>query len=162
MKNVARMIVALLAVAGTRQAFANDSASLAGTWKVVSYEMVSRATGVREAVRGEKPPGYAIFTPEGRMMVLITNEGRKPPASDQDRADLFQSMLAYTGTYRVEGDKWTTRVDAAANPAMVGTDQERSFELKNDRLQETTGLMPWGLHPERGLMRFVITYQRAR
>jgi hypothetical protein len=95
------------------------------------------------------------------MMVLITNEGRKAPGTDQDRADLFQSMVSYTGTYRVEGDTWTTRVDVAANPAMVGTDQDRSFRCQDDSLQETTGLMPWALHPERGLMRFVITYRRV-
>jgi len=151
-----------MALAATRPSIADDRSSVVGTWEVVSFEMVSPTTGAREAIRGNKPPGYTIFTPEGRMMVLITNEGRKAPTTDQDRADLFQSMVSYTGTYRVEGDKWTTRVDVAANPAMVGTDQERSFQLQDDRLQESTGLMPWALHPERGLMRFVITYRRVK
>lgn len=83
------------------------------------------------------------------MSVLITNEGRKPPSADQDRADLFQTMVAYTGTYRVEGNKWITKVDVAANPALVGTEHERSFQLTGDRLQESTGLRPWAIHPEK-------------
>jgi len=159
--NPAYKIALLAALAAARPSLATERSCVVGTWEVVSYEMVSPATGTQEAVRGDKPPGYTIFTPDGRMMVLITNEGRKAPGTDQDRADLFQSMVSYTGTYRVEGDTWTTRVDVAANPAMVGTDQDRSFRCQDDSLQETTGLMPWALHPERGLMRFVITYRRV-
>ena len=35
------------------------------------------------------PTGYIIFTPEGRMLVMVTDEGRKAATTDQDRADLF-------------------------------------------------------------------------
>ena len=159
---VALPIAAGIALAATQRSVANDRPSLVGTWQVVSYEMVSPSTGEREAVRGEHPTGYAIFTSEGRFMGIITNEGRKPPSTDQDRADLFQTMAAYTGTYRVDGDKWTTKVEVAANPALVGTEQERAFRLEGDRLQETTGLMSWPRHPERGMGRAVITYRRAK
>ena len=155
-------IALLLALAATRPSFADSPQGLVGTWEVVSFEAVSPTTGAREPARGEHPSGFTIFTPEGRMSVLITNDGRNAPSTDQDRVDLFQSMVAYTGTYRVEGDKWTTRVDVAANPALIGTEQERSFQLAGDRLQETTGLMSWALHPEKGRVQFVITYRRAR
>ncbi len=39
--------------------------------------------------------------------------------TDQDRADIFKNLVAYTGTYRVEGDKWITKVDVAGNPALL-------------------------------------------
>jgi hypothetical protein len=155
-------VALLLALAAARPTCADDRQSLVGTWQVVSFEAVSPKTGEREPARGEHPSGYTIFTPEGRMSVLITNAGRKAPSTDRDRTDLFQSMVAYTGTYRIEGDKWTTKVDVAANPALVGTEQERSFRLEGDRLQESTGLMQWALRPEKGTVQFVITYQRAR
>ena len=142
--------------------FAEDRPSVVGTWEVVSFEAVSPATGAREPARGQHPSGYTIFTPEGRMSVLITNDGRKAPSTDQDRAALFQSMVAYTGTYRIDGDKWTTKVDVAANPALLRTEQERSFQLQGDQLQESTGMMTWAIHPEKGLVRFVITYRRAK
>ena len=154
--------VLVLALAVTRPCFADDHQGLVGTWEVISFEMVSPATGERQSARGRKPPGYTIFTPDGRMSVLITNEGRKAPSTDQDRADLFQSMVAYVGRYRIEGDKRTTKVDVAANPALVGTEQERTFRLEGDQLQETTGLMPWVMHPEKGMVRFVIIYRRAK
>ena len=153
-------LVVALTTAGP--AHAEEPQSLLGTWQLVSFEMVSPTTHERASVRGEHPSGFTIFTPDGRMSVLITNEGRKAPSSDQDRADLFQSMVAYTGTYRVEGNKWITKVDVAANPALLGTEQARSFRLDGDTLQETTDLMPWAIHPEKGLVQFVISYSRAK
>src|SRR5271165_4356121 len=162
MQKFAWKIALAVALAAMRPSFADDRPSVVGTWEVVSYEMVSPTTGDRESTRGKIPPGYTIFTPEGRMMVLITNEGRNAPRTEQDRADLFQSMIAYAGTYRVEGDKWTTKVEVASNPALVGTEQERTFRLEGDQLQEITGLISWALHPEKGMVRFVITYRRAK
>jgi Lipocalin-like domain len=126
--------VLLLPLLFTQHSFAEDRPSLVGTWEVVTFEAVSPTTGEREPARGEHPSGYIIFTPEGRMSVLITNEGRKPP----------------------------TKVDVAANPALNGTEQRRSFQLTGDRLQESTDAVPWAIHPEKGLVKFVISYRRAK
>jgi ABC-type Fe3+ transport system substrate-binding protein len=45
---------------------------------------------------------------------------------------------AYTGMYRLEGDKWLTKVDVAWNPEWVGTEQTRFFKLDGDRLHVTS------------------------
>ena len=45
-----------------------------------------------------------------------------------------QTLNAYTGRYRVQGDKWITTVDGAWNVEWVGTEQERAFSLDRDRL----------------------------
>jgi hypothetical protein len=52
------------------------------------------------------------------MMVPIEGEGRKSPQTNEDRAILRQTMLAYTGMYRIEGDKWITKVDVSWNAFM--------------------------------------------
>jgi hypothetical protein len=130
-----------------------------GIWRLVSFQAEYQATGQREDTRGKNPTGYIIFTPEGRMMVVITNEGRKAPKTDQDRADLFNAVVAYTGTYRIEGDKWKTNVDVSWNPAQVGTEQPRFFRVDGDRLQEMTD---WSDRPGKGMGRTVITYERAK
>jgi hypothetical protein len=93
------------------------------------------------------------------MAVVITGEGRKAPTTDQDRAGLFKSLVAYTGPYRVDGAKWITTVEVSANPASVGTEQARAFEISGDRLQEKTA---WAAQPDNRMARFVITYQRAK
>jgi len=41
-------------------------------------------------------------------------------------------MIAYTGRWRVEGDRIVTRVEAAWQPAWVGTDQIRQFTFDGD------------------------------
>jgi hypothetical protein len=38
-------------------------------------------------------------------------------------AELFTTLIAYAGTYRLEGDKWTTKVEVAWIPEWVGTEQ---------------------------------------
>lgn len=139
--------------------FADDRAKVLGVWRLVSFELEFQATGEREHVRGKNPTGFIIFTPEGRMMVVLTNEGRKAPKTDQDRADLFNAMVAYTGLYRIEGDKWITKVDVSGNPALVGTEQARFFRVDGDRLQEMT---QWSVRPEKGMGRAVITWERAK
>jgi hypothetical protein len=108
---------------------------------------------------GKSPTGYILFLPEGRMAVVITAESRKVPTTDQDRADLFNSLVAYTGKYRVDGDKWVTTVDVSANPAWVGTEQTRTFRLTGDQLQEITA---WFARPDNRIARAVITYERAK
>jgi hypothetical protein len=86
--------------------FADDRDKILGTWRVVSWENEWQATGEREQVYGKNPTGYLIFTPEGRFMCVLTGEGRTAPKTDEDRAALLKSVVAYTGMYRLEGDKW--------------------------------------------------------
>ncbi len=108
---------------------------------------------------GKSPNGYILFLPEGRMAVVITGDGRKAPTTDQDRAELYNSLVAYTGTYRVDGDKWITTVEVSANPAWVGTEQTRTFRVTGNRLQEMTA---WFARPDNRMARAVITYKLVK
>jgi len=139
---------------------AGSAKKLLGSWKLVSFEVVWQATGEREFPFGKNPTGYMIFAPQGRMMVLTTAEGRKAPQTDQDRADLFKSMIAYTGIYRVEGDKCFVKYDVAFNPAWIGSEVMRLFKFDGDRLQVTT--MPPTPQPQKGMGRAILTYERAK
>jgi Lipocalin-like domain len=137
-----------------------DRTPLVGMWRLVSFQRDYQATGEREYPMGNSPTGYILFLPEGRMAVVITGEGRKVPTTDQDRAGLFNTLVAYTGPYRVDGAKWITTVEVSANPAAVGTEQTRAFEISvSDRLQEMTA---WAARPDNRMARFVITYERAK
>ena len=153
------LVVLGLFLVAVQPCFADDREKILGTWRLVSFEAEDQATGEREHVRGKNPTGFIIFTREGRMMVVLTNEGRKAPKTDQDRAGLFNAMVAYTGSYRIEGDKWITKVDVAANPALLGTEQARFFRVDGNRLQEIT---QWSVRPEKGMGRSVITWERAK
>ena len=147
----------LLVAAAT--SFAADKDVLVGTWRLVSFEREYQATAEREYPMGKTPTGYILFPAEGPMAVVITGEGRKPPTTDQDRAGLLNSLVAYTGPYRVDGERWVTSVDVSANPAWVGTEQTRSFRVSGNRLQEMTA---WVARPDNRMARAVITYERAK
>jgi hypothetical protein len=140
----------------------DDRAKILGIWRLVSFEVEYQATGEKEPLLGKNPTGYIIFTPEGRAMLILTGEGRKTPNSDQDRADLLKSMFAYTGMYRIEGDKWITKVDVSWNPAWVGTEQVRFFRFDGDRLYVISAWAQSVLRPERGMARGIVTFERAK
>lgn len=141
---------------------ADDSARLHGLWRLVAYEVESQSTGRKDPVMGQHPTGHAAFTPQGRVFFVFTGEGREPAVTNQERAALLDSLIAYTGTYRVEGDQWITRVDAAWNPQWVGTEQARTFRLDGERLQILT---PWRVMPnwpEKGTTRSIVTLEREK
>ena len=145
-----------------RPSFADDSTRVLGTWKLISYEFEVQSTGERQPIWGKNPTGYIIFTPEGLFMAVLTGEGRKSPNTDQDRAELFNTMFAYTGRYRIEGDKWITKVDVAWLPARVGTEQVRYFKFEGDRLQVITAWMPPLTPAQQGTGRGVLTFERVK
>ncbi len=103
-----------------------------------------------------------IFTPEGRVFFIFTGEGRNPAKTIQERADLLSSQVAYTGTYRIEGDKWVTKVEVAWNLEWVGTEQTRSFKVDGNHLKILT---PWRVMPnwpDKGMQRSIVTLERAK
>lgn len=159
MLNAKWLVVLVSLIVAAPPSLANDRAPIVGNWRLVSFEREYQASADREYPMGKAPTGYILFLPEGRMAVVITGEGRKAPATDQDRVALFSSLVAYTGMYRVDGDKWITTVDVSANPAWVGTEQTRSFRVTGDRLQEMTA---WAPRPDSRMARAVITYERAK
>lgn len=117
---------------------------IVGTWKLVSVAYEDQATGERTSLYGEHPRGIQIATPEGRWLALMTAEGRGVPNTDAERVRALQTMIAYTGRYRVEGGNVITRVEAAWNEAWVGTEQVRAIRFDGDRLLLQSPPMP---HP---------------
>lgn len=157
-------LVALVLLAGVavQPALANERDRVVGTWRLKSYEVEVQATGDKSPVMGQQPTGYTTFQPDGRVFFVLTGEGRKPGKTDQERAELLNTLVAYTGMYRIEGDKWITRVDVAWNPEWVGTEQTRSFRIDGDLLQILT---PWRVMPnwaDKGMTRSIITFARVK
>jgi Lipocalin-like domain len=135
---------------------------LLGVWKLESLYTEFKGTGEKKNVYGERPNGYLVFTPEKRMVAILTAEQRKKPDTDEDRIAAFRSMFAYSGIYRVEGDKWTTKVDVAWNEAWTGTDQIRFFRLEGDKLTVVTMWQPNLNLPGNPETRGVLVWSRVK
>jgi uncharacterized protein (TIGR02246 family) len=141
---------------------ADGREKMIGFWKLVSYGVEVQATGKIEQLMGQHPTGYAYFSPEGRAMFIVTGEGRRPAKTIEQRANLLITLVAYTGTYRIEGDRWITKVDVAWNPEWVGTEQARNFKIEGERLHVLT---PWRVMsnwPELGMQRSILTFERSK
>lgn len=121
---------------------ADDQNQILGTWKLVSWVLQQVATKEISYPYGEHPRGVLIFTPSGRAMVMLTGEGRKVPQTDEERSAAFRSLVAYSGQYRLEGDKWILKPDVAWNEGWIGTEQVRYFRREGDRLYIRTSPQP--------------------
>jgi len=141
---------------------ADSREKMIGTWKLISQETEIQATGEKAAALGQSPAGYVIITAEGRLMTVVTADGRKPPDTVQERAELLNNMVAYTGRYRLEGDKWITSVDVAWNPEWVGTEQTRFFKIKGDRLEVVSQWRVSPNWPEKGMQRSILVWEKIK
>ncbi len=120
---------------------------LIGVWRLVSSTATVTDGGKTEVYNTKNPRGYLILTPWQRMMtVSIGGHGdrKKVPTSDADLSELWKSLLAYTGKFRVEGDQLVTTVDVAWYELWTGTEQRRRFELDGDTLTIVTKPQPIG------------------
>ena len=93
---------------------------LYGTWKLVSATRKVMDTGQVEQYRGTAPKGYTMFGRDGRFLSFIVSEKRPKPESvakmtDQQRIELFNTMNAYAGTYKLDGNKLTYTFDLTHN-----------------------------------------------
>lgn len=130
---------------------------LVGTWKLQSWIVEDIASKETKTVFGEQPNGYLILTPQGRMMGLLTAQGRKPPQNEADRDAAYRTMLAYSGRYRVDSGKLITKVDVAWNEAWVGTEQARDYKIEGTKLQVVSPPAPnpgFGGRTTRGIFTF--------
>jgi hypothetical protein len=163
MRTVVVFLIAIMAALNATQfTFADDRANLLGIWKVVSFVQEVQETGERRPFFGKNPTGFVILLPEGRLMAVIEGEGRKAPQTDDDRAKLFKTMIAYSGMYRFEGDKFITKVDVSWNPEWNGTDQVRFFKLEGDRLEIVSAWAPAAAIPGKPMVRGFWTLERVK
>jgi len=114
------------------------SGALLGTWKMVSWQREIVATGERLDALGRDPVGYISYGGDGRVLLLIVGRNRPAPQgavpSDREKLALFDSMMAYAGTYTVDAEKIVHRIDASWNEAWTGTDQVRFYKVDDDTL----------------------------
>jgi hypothetical protein len=119
---------------------------LVGSWRLQSLGITFSDTGERIDQFGPSPVGRMVLAASGRIMFLFGKPDREPPSSAADKADLFESMVSYTGTVKMDGPgRFITTIDLAMNPAVRG-EQVRLFELVGDRLSIHT--------PEQTLARY--------
>lgn len=158
MKAAALAGILVLAMSFAANAQANEE--LYGTWRLVSWTRQVVGTGESADMFGKAPHGYLNYGRDGRMFSIIVKENRPKPAdlakmTDQERAELFNTMLAYGGTFKVDGGRVVHNVDISWNENWTGTAQVRNFRIEGRRLsisygpqigsdgRQITGVLTW-------------------
>ncbi|VVE18082.1 lipocalin-like domain-containing protein [Pandoraea nosoerga] len=144
------------------------NAALVGRWKIVAWEQIYD-DGRHTFPLGQALEGFIQYDGDGRMMCMLFRADRPNfttggqwNASQEEKALAYGSMLAYAGTYTVDGDIVSHRVELSAFPNWKGGTQTRKIEtLEGDRLvlaarleegtsEARTARLVWEM-PHRGL-----------
>lgn len=131
-------------------ALAASKEDLYGTWRLLSDVREDVKTGAKSNNWGENPQGYLTYGRDGRMSAIVVGGQRPKPKdlaklSDNDRVALYKTMLAYAGTFSLEGTTVTHHVDISWNENWTGTNQIRHARIEGHRLYITTDPMPSGV-----------------
>jgi Lipocalin-like domain len=121
---------------------------LAGTYKLVSSTRKILDTGEILDTWGKNPRGFISYGNDGRMLALIVAENRTRPdtiekITDQQRADLFRTMVAYGGTYEFDGKRVQHHIDISWNEVWTGTTVIRDLKREGNKLVYTSPAAPF-------------------
>lgn len=132
MRSLVSIVIAFILIV---PALADGSNKLSGSWKLKRWVIEDVETKEQKpSPFGERPAGYVIFTPSNRLFALITAEDRKAPIDADAQSAAFKTMYAYSGKYRIDSDRFITKVDIAGDQRWIGTEQQRSFWFEGENL----------------------------
>lgn len=121
-----------------------NTTPLIGTWFLREAYAIA-ADGERlYDVYGARPTGVIHYGDDGRMMALITHDGRerldgdRQAAPESQRAQAYKSSIAYAGAFSL-ADGWVSHaVDMSTYPNWVGTVLRRAFRFEQGDVVLTT------------------------
>jgi hypothetical protein len=100
--------------------------SVVGTWRLAKAEAHDANGKPLPEPYGGQGMGRLTLSAGGRMASVVVDPRRElPPGTVRDYS-------SYCGNYTVDGATLTTRVDAASDPARLGSDQVRQVSFDGD------------------------------
>ena len=111
-----------------------------GTWLLESFDI--EGLDKKIAPWGSNARGLLIYADTGHMSVSINRD--LTAKSTVDAENIFDSILFYSGTYRVEGNTITHQVTNASNPARIGKQMLRYASLDGDLFTVASPLESFG------------------
>ena len=117
--------------------------AITGTWQLVRTSS-KRADGgdMPPPYGGEKAMGRVVLNADGRMMAVLIDGRPQLPSG------VAREYTSYCGSYTFDGKKLITRVDAASDPARMGTDQVRDVHFEGDLMVLRPPLRSYGADAE--------------
>lgn len=126
-----------------------DIEQLYGTWRLVSWRRRLLDSDETIEAFGRSPHGFLHYARDGRVFFMMTKEDRAKPRdlaglTDAERADLYNTMVAYAGSFTFKDGVATCNVEMSWNEAWTGTAQPRKVRLEGASLV-------WSTDPQLGI-----------
>jgi hypothetical protein len=140
-------------------ALAESHAKIVGLWKLVSFQTEDVKSRTTTNVYGEHPKGYMAVIDDGRFYAHALSDWPQPAQSllDENAQSLPEYAptgrgILYSGTYRLEANKFIVHVDRASHEGLVGvlpfdltwtegrtpTEEVRYYSLDSDGVERET------------------------
>jgi Lipocalin-like domain len=107
-------------------------------------ETEDKETGEKHNLLGVHPSGSLSYTPDCRMSAILVKESREGPAAlvatDPESIGLYRGLIAYAGSYAIDGHTITHHIEDSWNQAWTGTTQVSQFNIDGKSLYVRTGL----------------------
>src|SRR5580692_1240387 len=114
-----------------------------GTWTLLSMESEDLETGEKHNLLGAHPSGYLTYGADCRMSAILVKESREGPAAlvatDPEGIELYRGLIAYAGSYAIDGSKITHHIETSWNQAWTGTTQVSQFNVDGKSLYIRSG-----------------------
>jgi len=122
--------------------------SLVGTYRLVSNDL--RLDGQPITSMGKSQHGYLVITPKV-MISFFTADERKTGASVEAKAALLDTLTAWAGPWRAEGNRIFIDIDTAWTEVWRGKQQVRTYEVDGKRLTLIVAPQPSATQPGKTL-----------
>lgn len=102
---------------------------IVGTWRLVRTRAFTDDGSERPApYGGDTGTGVVVLGDDGRMVAVLC-DGRQALPEGTPR-----EYNSYCGTWSFDGKQLVTRVDAASDPARLGSDQVRDVRFEGEQM----------------------------
>ena len=102
--------------------------NIVGVWRLASTRATDPDGKQVGAPFGPRGMGLVSLTADGRMMAVLVDGRAKLPDGTK------REYSSYCGNYTFDGSTLITTVDAASDPARMGSQQVRKVRLEGDRM----------------------------
>jgi hypothetical protein len=102
--------------------------SIVGTWRLVAAAAHDGNGQPLPPPYGARGMGRVTFSADGRMMSVVCDGRPELPQG------VHRDYSSYCGNYTFDGARLVTKVDAASDPARIGSEQVRDVRFDGDRM----------------------------
>ena len=123
--------------------------AIQGSWSLLSWWR--EAGGERHNIMSDTVRGALAYMPDSTMFVHIADAGRSPfksgdplIATPEEGQAAITTMLAYCGTWEIDGDDILHKIAMSSFPNWSGGTQRRHARLEGSRLTLSTSPLEIG------------------